>query len=280
MTVQELELTANTVRQDIIKMLVEAGSGHSAGPLGSADIFTTLYFAEMDVDPKDPRKEDRDRFVLSCGHYCPVWYATMANRGFFSREELMTLRKFGTRLQGHPHNMALPGVENSSGPLGQGLSQAIGMAMTARMDKKKWRTYCMTSDGEHNEGQIWEAIMFAGKERLDNLVSIIDRNNIQIDGDTEDVMPLEPLGDKYKAFGWHVIDINGNDISALLEAYKEADSVRQMPSVIIAHTTPGMGVEFMEDDFKWHGMPPNKEQAKEALNELRTLRGRIRAEHE
>ncbi|HQW58253.1 MAG TPA: transketolase [Gammaproteobacteria bacterium] len=280
MTVQELELTANTVRQDIIKMLVEAGSGHSAGPLGSADIFTTLYFAEMDVDPKDPRKEDRDRFVLSCGHYCPVWYATMASRGFFPREELMTLRKFGTRLQGHPHNMALPGVENSSGPLGQGLSQAIGMAMTARMDKKKWRTYCMTSDGEHNEGQIWEAIMFAGKERLDNLVSIIDRNNIQIDGDTEDVMPLEPLGDKYKAFGWHVIDINGNDIGALMEAYKEADSVRQMPSVIIAHTTPGMGVEFMEDDFKWHGMPPNKEQAKEALHELRTLRGRIRAEHE
>ena len=155
MTVQELELTANTVRQDIIKMLVEAGSGHSAGPLGSADIFTTLYFAEIDVDPKDPRKEDRDRFVLSCGHYCPVWYATMASRGFFPREELMTLRKFGTRLQGHPHNMALPGVENSSGPLGQGLSQAIGMAMTARMDKKKWRTYCMTSDGEHNEGQIW-----------------------------------------------------------------------------------------------------------------------------
>jgi len=190
------------------------------------------------------------------------------------------VRKFGTRLQGHPHNMALPGVENSSGPLGQGLSQAIGMAMTARMDKKKWRTYCMTSDGEHNEGQIWEAIMFAGKERLDNLVSIIDRNNIQIDGDTEDVMPLEPLGDKYKAFGWHVIDINGNDIGALMEAYKEADSVRQMPSVIIAHTTPGMGVEFMEDDFKWHGMPPNKEQAKEALHELRTLRGRIRAEHE
>jgi len=280
MTVQELELTANTVRQDIIKMLVEAGSGHSAGPLGSADIFTTLYFAEMDVDPKDPRKEDRDRFVLSCGHYCPVWYATMASRGFFPREELMTLRKFGTRLQGHPHNMALPGVENSSGPLGQGLSQAIGMAMTARMDKKKWRTYCMISDGEHDEGQIWEAIMFAGKERLDNLVSIIDRNNIQIDGDTEDVMPLEPLGDKYKAFGWHVIDINGNDIGALMEAYKEADSVRQMPSVIIAHTTPGMGVEFMEDDFKWHGMPPNKEQAKEALHELRTLRGRIRAEHE
>ncbi len=280
MTTQELELTANTIRQDLIKMLLEAGSGHSAGTLGSADIFTTLYFSEMDIDPKDPKKEDRDRFVLSCGHICPVWYSTLANRGFFPREELLTLRKFGTRLQGHPHNLELPGVETSSGPLGQGLSQAIGMALTARMDKKKWRTYCVTSDGEHDEGQIWEAVMFAGKERLDNLVSIIDRNNIQIDGDTEDVMPLEPLGDKYKAFGWNVIDINGNDIDALLEAYKEADSVRQMPTVIIAHTTPGKGVEFMEDDFKWHGMPPNKDQAKEALHDLRTLRGRIKAEHE
>lgn len=280
MTTQELELTANTIRQDLIKMLLEAGSGHSAGTLGSADIFTTLYFSEMDIDPNEPKKEDRDRFVLSCGHICPVWYSTLANRGFFPREELLTLRKFGTRLQGHPHNLELPGVETSSGPLGQGLSQAIGMALTARMDKKKWRTYCVTSDGEHDEGQIWEAVMFAGKERLDNLVSIIDRNNIQIDGDTEDVMPLEPLGDKYKAFGWNVIDINGNDIDALLEAYKEADSVRQMPTVIIAHTTPGKGVEFMEDDFKWHGMPPNKDQAKVALHDLRTLKGRIKAEHE
>lgn len=280
MTTEELELIANTIRQDLIKMLVEAGSGHSAGPLGAADIFTTLYFSEMNVDPEDPKNEDRDRFVLSCGHICPVWYATLANRGFFPKEELSTLRKMGTRLQGHPHNLALPGVENSSGPLGQGLSQAVGMAMAARMDKKRWRTYCVTSDGEHDEGQIWEAVMFAGKERLDNLVSIIDRNNIQIDGDTEDVMPLEPLGDKYKAFGWNVIDINGNNVEALLAAYKEADSVRQMPSVIIAHTTPGKGVEFMEDDFKWHGIPPNKDQAKEALHDLRTLRGRIRAEHE
>jgi len=280
MTTKELELTANTIRQDLIKMLLEAGSGHSAGPLGSADIFTTLYFSQMNIDPRDVKNPDRDRFVLSCGHICPVWYSTLANRGFFDREELGTLRKFGTRLQGHPHNLVLPGAENSSGPLGQGLSQAIGMALTARMDKKKWRTYCVTSDGEHDEGQIWEAVMFAGKERLDNLVSIIDRNNIQIDGDTEDVMPLEPLGDKYKAFGWHVIDINGNDIDALLSAYKEADSVRQMPTVIIAHTTPGKGVEFMEDDFRWHGMPPDKAQAKEALSDLRTLRGRIRAEHE
>lgn len=280
MTTKELELVANDVRSDLIKMLLAAGSGHSAGPLGSADIFVSLYFAEMNIDPKNPKWEDRDRFVLSCGHICPVWYATLAHRGFFPKEELVTLRKFGSRLQGHPHNLALPGVENSSGPLGQGLSQAIGMALVARMDNKKWRTYCVTSDGEHDEGQIWEAVMFAGKERLDNLVSIIDRNNIQIDGDTEDVMPLEPLGDKYKAFGWHVIDISGNDMGALVMAFEEADSVRQKPSVIIAHTTPGEGVEFMEDDFKWHGMPPNKDQAKEALHELRTLRGRIKAEHE
>lgn len=280
MTTKELELIANTIRQDLIKMLLEAGSGHSAGPLGAAEIFTTLYFSQMNIDPRDPKNPDRDRFVLSCGHICPVWYSTLASRGFFDREELGTLRKFGTRLQGHPHNLTLPGVETSSGPLGQGLSQAIGMALTARMDKKKWRTYCVTSDGEHDEGQIWEAVMFAGKERLDNLVSIIDRNNIQIDGDTEDVMPLEPLGDKYKSFGWHVIDTAGNDVDALLEAYGEADSVRQMPTVIIAHTTPGKGVEFMEDDFRWHGMPPDKVQAKEALHDLRTLRGRIRAEHE
>jgi len=279
-TIQALELRANTIRQDIITMLEEAGSGHSAGPLGLADIFTVLYFKVMNHRSDEPKWSDRDRLVLSCGHTNPVLYATLAEAGYFPRKELLTLRKFGSRLQGHPHNLETPGVETSSGPLGQGLSQAIGMAIAAKLDKKKTRVYAVLSDGEHQEGQIWEAIMFAANRRLDNLVVTIDRNNIQIDGMTENVMPLEPLADKYRAFNWHVIEVDGHNIQALLDAYAEAAAIVERPVCILAHTIPGKGVDFMEYDFHWHGTPPNHEQAVIALKELRTLQGKIKSEHE
>lgn len=280
MTTKELELKANEIREAIIEMLLEAGSGHSAGPLGMADIFTALYFDVLHLDPHQPKMPERDRLVLSCGHICPVLYATLAYRGYFPRTELKTLRKFGTRLQGHPGLGHLPGVENSSGPLGQGLSQAIGMALAARLDNQRWRTYAVLSDGEHDEGQTWEAIMFAGKQKLHNLTAIIDRNNIQIDGFTEDIMPLEPLADKYRAFNWHVLEIDGHNFDEIIAALRHARAVFEKPTVIIAHTIPGKGVDFMENDFHWHGIPPDAEQAKHALRELRTLRGRIMSEHE
>ncbi|MCR4278205.1 MAG: transketolase [Candidatus Berkelbacteria bacterium] len=280
MTIKRLELQATQIRQDIIKMLLEAGSGHSAGPLGMADIFTALYFDVLNIDPKKPSWPDRDRLVLSCGHICPVLYATMAHRGYFPVEELITLRKFGTRLHGHPHNLELPGIENSSGPLGQGLSQAIGMALAARLDNKKWRTYVVLSDGEHDEGQTWEAIMFAGKNELHNLTAVIDRNNIQIDGFTEDVMPLEPLADKYRSFNWHVLEIDGHNFEDIIAAFRHARAVFEKPTVIIAHTIPGKGVDFMESDYHWHGKVPKSDEAKLALKELRTLRGKITSEHE
>lgn len=280
MSTKQLELQANEIRQAIIKMLLEAGSGHSAGPLGMADIFTALYFEVMNIDPKRPDWSDRDRLVLSCGHICPVLYATLAHRGYFPVEELMTLRKFGTRLHGHPHNLALPGIENSSGPLGQGLSQACGMALATRLDKKKWRTYAVLSDGEHDEGQLWEAVMFAGKNELHNLTAVIDRNNIQIDGFTEDVMPLEPLADKYRAFNWHVLEIDGHNFEDIIGAFRHAKAVFEKPTVIIAHTIPGKGVDFMENDYHWHGKVPKSDEAKLALKELRTLRGKIVSEHE
>lgn len=276
----ELNEIAKEIRIDIIRMLLAAGSGHSAGPLGMADVFTALYYGVLHIDPKKPDWEERDRLVLSCGHINPVLYATLAHRGFFPKRELQTLRQINSRLQGHPHNLALPGVDNSSGPLGQGLSQAIGMALAARIDKKTYRTYCILSDGEHNEGQLWEAAMFAGKNRLSNLTAIIDRNNIQIDGFTEDVMPLEPLRDKYEAFRWHVIEVDGHNIRKIMEACQEARAVYEKPTVIIAHTIPGKGVDFMENDYKWHGVPPNAEQAKVALHELRTLRDKITSEHQ
>ena len=276
-----IEETANEIRKSIIDMLVAAGSGHSAGPLGMADVFASLYFGDvLNCDSKNPEAENRDRVVLSNGHICPVLYATLAHAGYFPREELKTLRKFGTRLQGHPHRGALPGIESTSGPLGQGLSQAIGMALAAKMDKVKYQVYCLTSDGEHNEGQIWEAVMFAGKNKLDNLTQIMDRNNIQIDGFTEDIMPLEPLREKYIAFNWHVLEIDGHNIEAIIGAINEAKAIYEKPVLIICHTIPGKGVDFMEFDFKWHGMPPNAEQAKEALNQLRTLGGKIKGEHE
>ncbi len=279
--IKELELKANEIRQDIIRMLLAAGSGHSAGPLGMADVFTALYFSgSLNLDPKDPWNENRDRVILSAGHICPVWYPTLAHAGYFPHEELMTLRKLNSRLQGHPHYRGLPGIENTGGPLGQGLSQAIGHALSARMNNQKYRTYCVMSDGELEEGQNWEAIMMAGKNNLHNLVAIIDRNNIQIDGVTEDVMPLEPLADKWRAFNWSVIEIDGHNMHEIIDALEKAKTIFENPTVIIAHTIPGKGVDFMENDYNWHGKPPDKEQAKKALHELRTLGGKIRAEHE
>jgi transketolase len=275
-----LEGKANDIRQSIIEMLVEAGSGHTAGPLGMADVFTAFYFEILVHDPKNPLWEDRDRLVLSNGHICPVQYATLAHAGYFPRGELMTLRKLGTRLQGHPHRGALPGIETTSGPLGSGLSQACGMALAARMDKKAWRVYCLMSDGEHDAGNTWEAVMLAGKYKLHNLTAVIDRNNIQIDGMTEDIMPLEPLKDKYESFGWHVLEINGHDFEEIVNAAATAKAIYEKPTVIIAHTIPGKGIKHIEFDYKWHGTPPNKEQAKEFLAELRTLGGKIRSEHE
>ena len=275
-----LEDMASRVRRDIIEMLVEAGSGHSAGPLGMADIFTAFYFHILNHDPKKPLWPDRDRLILSNGHICPVRYAAMARVGYFPLEELRTLRKLNTRLQGHPHRTALPGVETTSGPLGSGLSQAIGVALAARLDKKKYRVYCLMSDGEHNSGNIWEAVMFAGKNRLNNLTGVIDRNNIQIDGYTEDIMPLESLRDKYESFNWHVTEADGHNIEEFVDAVKEAQAIYEKPTVIIAHTIPGKGVSFMERDYLWHGKPPTANEGKDALHELRTLRGRIKSEHQ
>ena len=275
-----LEETANKIRQDIIEMLTEAGSGHSASPLGTADIFAALYFHVLNHNPKKPDWPDRDRFVLSCGHYCPVQYAAMARAGYFPLEELKTLRKLDSRLQGHPHRTALPGIEVTSGPLGDGLPQAVGMALAARMDDKKHRIYCLTSDGEHNTGIIWEAAMFAGKNRLSNLTLIIDRNNIQIDGFTENVMPIEPLKDKYEAFNWHVLEVDGHNMESFIDAINEARAIYEKPTVIIAHTIPGKGVDFMEWDYNWHGKPPKPDEAKKALHQLRTLGGKIKSEHE
>jgi len=275
-----LEMTANQIRQDVIDMLVEAGSGHSAGPLGMADVFTALYFHVLNHDPKNPNWPDRDRLILSNGHICPIQYAILARVGYFDIEELKTLRKLNSRLQGHPHRGALPGIETTSGPLGSGLSQSAGFALAARLDQKKYRIYALLSDGEQDAGNTWEAAMFIGKNKLNNITAIIDRNNIQIDGFTEDTMPLESLKEKYEAFRWHVLEIDGHNIEQIVDACNEARAIVETPTVIIAHTIPGKGVSFMEQDYLWHGIPPDKEQAKKALNELRTLGGKIKSEHE
>lgn len=281
LTLEELELKANDIRTDIIRMLEHAGSGHSAGPLGLADIFTALYFDILKHDPKKPDWEERDILLLSNGHCVPVRYAAMAHAGYFDRKELMTLRQLGSRLQGHPEREKLPGLENTSGPLGCGLSQAAGMSLAMRMDNQLHRwVYVVMGDGELDEGNIWEAAMLAGKYKLNNIIGIIDRNNIQIDGPTESVMPLEDLSAKWEAFGWHVIEIDGNSIEAVIDACAMARAIVEKPVVIIAHTIPGKGVDFMEYDFHWHGAPPNHEQAVKALHELRTLKGKIRSEHE
>ena len=289
MEISEIEKRANEIRQDIILMLEKAGSGHSAGSLGMADVFAALYFSILKHDPKNPSWEERDRLILSNGHICPVRYAAMANAGYFPKEELMTLRNLGSRLQGHPERKKLPGVETTSGPLGSGLSQAVGIAYVGKMDKRSWRVYCLMSDGEQECGQTWEAAMFAGKNRLDNLIGIIDRNNIQIDGFVEDVMPLNPLKEKYEAFNWHVLEIDGHNVKQIIDACNQAKAIHQKPTLIIANTIAGKGVSFMENDFKWHGAPPGvsilgepskEDQAKIALKELRTLQGKIKSEHE
>lgn len=280
-TIKELELIADDIRQDIIRMLEQAKSGHSAGPLGLADIFTALYFDVLKHDPKRPDWDERDILILSNGHCVPVRYAAMAHAGYFDRKELLTLRKYGSRLQGHPERTKLPGLESTSGPLGCGLSQACGMALAMRMNKQMHRwIYVVMGDGELNEGNVWEAVMLASKYKLSNVVGIIDRNNIQIDGPTEVVMPLEDLKAKWESFGWHVLDVDGNNIEAIIDACAMAQAIVEKPVMMIAHTVPGMGVDFMEYDFHWHGVPPNHEQAIKALHELRTLKGKIRSEHE
>ena len=281
--VKFLEQKANDVRESIIEMLLAAGSGHTAGPLGMADIFTLLYFHALRHDPKNPSWEDRDRLILSNGHICPVLYAAMAHAGYFPVEELKTLRKFGARLQGHPHREFMAFLETSSGPLGSGLSQTVGMALAERINKGKSSDkffYCLMGDGELDCGQIWEATMLAGKEKLGNLIGIIDRNNIQIDGFTEDIMPLESLRAKFESFNWHVLEVNGHDFSDINNAIETAKAEFSKPTMIIAHTIPGKGVDFAERKFEWHGKPPNKEEGALALAELRTLGGKIKSEHE
>jgi transketolase len=271
-TVRTLKLHANDIREGIIRSLVAAGSGHSAGPLDMADVFSALYFHILRHKPADPEWADRDRLLLSCGHIAPVRYSAMAYASYFPIEELTTLRKFGSRLQGHPERMRLPALETTSGPLGEGLAQGTGMALAAKMDEAQWRTYVITSDAEHQCGLHWEAVMTAAKFKLDNLTCIIDRNFIQIDGSTEDVMPLEPLADKYRSFNWEVFQCDGNDIAEFIATVDKAKGVRGKPQVVIAHTLPGKGVAFMEGDYRWHGKPPNRQQADEALSELSAQR--------
>ena len=277
---KDLYTIANHLRSDVIEMLVKAGSGHSAGPLGMAEVFSSLYFHILTHNPKKPLWDDRDRLVLSNGHICPIQYAALARAGYFPLKELKTLRRLGSRLQGHPHRGSLPGIETTSGPLGSGLSQAIGIALAGRLNNKKYRTYVVMSDGEHNEGNVWEAVMAAAKYRLSSVTAIMDRNNIQIDGFTEDVMPLGSIRDKYESFGWNVIDVDGYNIEEFVGAVYEAKAVFERPALIMAHTIPGKGVDFMERDFHWHGIPPNRTQAREALKQLRKLGGKIRSEHD
>jgi transketolase len=287
--IKKLEEMANTMRQDLISMLVKAGSGHTAGPLGMADIFAAFYFHILQHNPKNPFWEDRDRLILSNGHICPIRYVAMARSGYFPLEELNTLRKFGTRLQGHPEREKLPGVETTSGPLGSGLGQASGIAYAARMDNKKFRVYCLMSDGEQDAGNTWEAAMFAGKNKLHNVTAVMDRNNIQIDGMTEDIMPLESVRAKYEAFNWHVIETDGNNIGEFINATEQAKAIFEKPTIIITHNIPGKGIKEIEFDYRWHGSPPGQgpedvwpknKQGEMMLKELRTLNGKITSEHE
>ena len=280
-TIPQLEKIANDIRKDIIKMLEHAKSGHSAGPLDLADIFTALYFDILRHDPKNPDWEERDLLVLSAGHCAPVLYAAMAHAGYFDKKELLTLRQYGSRLQGHPERLKLSGLETTSGPLGEGLGQAVGMALGMKLNDEHHRwVYCVMGDGELDEGNIWESAMMANKYKLHNLIAIVDRNNIQIDGNTEDVMPLENLKDKWEAFGWHVIEVDGHNIESVIDSASMARAIVEKPTVIIAHTIPGKGVPFMEYDFHWHGAQPDSAQAKEALKRLRSLDGKIKGEHE
>ncbi len=276
LTLKQLEAKAEAIRESIIEMLEHAGSGHSAGPLGMADIMTALYFRILRHDPKEPNWDDRDIFIMSNGHCAPVLYATLAHAGYLPKKELQTLRQLGTRLQGHPDRSSLPGLETTSGPLGSGLSQAAGMSLSFRMNESKTKTIYLTmGDGELNEGSVWEAAMFCAKYKLGNIVAIIDRNNIQIDGPTDEVMPMESLKDKWESFGWHVQEVDGHNIEAIIDSCAMARAVSDRPSVIIAHTIPGKGVHFMESDYRWHGMAPGHDQAKKALHDLRSLKGKV-----
>ena len=264
----ELQKKAVEVRKGIVTGVYNAKSGHPGGSLSAADLFTYLYFEEMNVDPKNPEDENRDRFVLSKGHTAPGYYAALALKGFFPIEDLKTLRHVGSYLQGHPDKKHTPGVDMSSGSLGQGLSVAVGMALAAKMQGKDYRTYCLCGDGEIQEGQIWEAAMFAGHRKLDNLCVIVDNNNLQIDGTVEDVCSPYPIDEKFKAFNFHVININGNDFDEIDRALAEAKSHKGEPTAIIAHTIKGKGVSFMEDKAGWHGKAPNEEEYKIAMEEL------------
>lgn len=278
LSVPEIEEKARIVREHIVRMLVTAGAGHAASPLGMADIFAVLYFWELTHDPRQPTIPERDRLILSSGHICPVLYATLAEAGYFPTEELLSYMQLGSRLQGHPSRIDLPYLETSSGPLAQGISQAIGIAYALRLQNSPARTFCVMSDGEHNEGQVWEALMCAAKYRLNNLTVILDRNNIQIDGFTTTIMPLEPLRKKYESFGWHVMEVDGNHISELIDAFEARSALDNRPVCIIAYTTPGKGVDFMENTFAWHGKAPNQQEAYQALLELRSLGGKIQYE--
>lgn len=280
MKVDELSALSNTIRRDIIEMLVQAKSGHAAGPLGMADIFATLYFHVLRHNPEKPHWAERDRLVVSNGHICPVLYATLARAGYFPISELKTYRQFGSRLQGHPNRLELPGVENSSGPLGQGYSEAVGMALALKLQGSSSEVYCIASDGEHNEGQVWEAVMAAAKYKLHNLAVIIDRNNIQIDGYTENIMPLDSLKAKYEAFNWHVIEIDGHNFREIIEACEMAKAIYEKPVAIIARTIPGKGVDFMQWKPEWHGKAPTPAQARTALRELRSLGGRVKRDED
>lgn len=263
---------ACAIRETTIRSLVASGEngtgGHTAGALGMADIFTVLYFHTMNHKPEDPMWDERDRLILSNGHITPVRYAAMAHAGYFPVEDCLTLRQLGSKLQGHPERKEIPAVETTSGPLGSGLSQAAGIAYGAKMDKKKFFTYCLVSDGEQQEGNNWEGAMFAAKYRLNNLIAVMDRNNIQITGDTEDVMPLEPLADKYKAFGWHVMELDGHNLEEIADTLEKAKAIKEKPTMIIAYTIPSKGVKEIEGEYEWHGKPPKKDQEESFIKQL------------
>ncbi|KXG44450.1 transketolase [Tepidibacillus decaturensis] len=267
-TLASLKKTANTIRQEIVKMVAEASSGHPGGSLSATDIVTYLYFHEMNIDPKNPKDPDRDRFVLSKGHASPVLYAALAEKGFFPKDELKTFRKINSRLQGHPSRKSLPGVEQSTGSLGQGLSSANGMALAGKLDQKDYRVYAMLGDGELQEGMIWEAAMAAGHYKLDNLTAIVDYNHLQIDGKVDEIINPAPIDEKFRAFGWHVIVIDGHDLNQIDSAVQEAKQTKGKPTMIIANTVKGKGVSFMENQVGWHGTAPNAEQLEQALAEL------------
>jgi len=269
MTKEELQKIAKEVRKDIVKMIYEAGSGHPAGSLGMAEVVVALYFAILNHDSKNPNWDERDRLFLSNGHICPVVYAAMQRAGYFSSGELKKLRKLGHPLQGHPERTKLAGIQSTSGPLGEGLAQAAGYALSARMDEKHFRVYCISSDGEHNEGNHWEAVMFANKYKLSNLTLFVDRNQIQSDGPTEEIMPLGSLKEKYQAFGWNALSIDGHNFEEIINAVNSARSQYQKPTAIIANVIAGKGVSFMENNYKWHAKNISKEELDLALKELK-----------